>query len=254
VKSIAAFLLASFFLVSSGVSGRAVQSPDNDKATQLLKQVVASTQAIQAMTCDITDIETIGGKSVQKTGTVKLLKPNFLLEEVWQSSASAPTKNEASPHEILASDGQTYWQIASDGTYFKDSASADGKNVGNTDSISPGGAPPDMAGFITLFFNPTMITQFDPSTGVVITNETWNGQGYRVLSQSNQSKDQAGHSNTITGRLYVGPDNLIHRLVIDAGAMGHLELQLLNIKTDATLTKTDFAFALPTWAKPAAGQ
>ncbi len=245
MKRIAAFLLASLFIASASAVVHADQSADNQKVNQLLKQVMTATQAVHALTADISDTETMGGKTVQKTGTVALLKPNFLLEEVWQGTSHS----ESSPHEILASDGHFYWQIAPDGRYFKDSASADGSNVGNTDSIDASGLP-DMASFITLFFNPSVIAQLDPAAKTSVGSEDWNGQTYQFVSQMVESKDPSGKQASITAKLDIGPDNLVHRVTITITTMGSLELQLLNMKTDAALTKADFAFAPPSWAKP----
>ena len=75
------------------------------------------------------------------------------------------------------------------------------------------------------------------------------GVTYKVLHHHFGGGNIAGGENSdFEQRLYVGPDNLIHMYVLEftsAGRPGIQIMRLRNIKVNVPMTRSSFAFTLP---------
>lgn len=238
------------------------------RVTALLRRVEIASRAAKTMTADFTYSVT-GIKRIQfVTGSVQLMKPN--LARISFSHLAEP----AYPN-IFASDGEKVYTftpanfnvntrafapdpafdpvdgakaasgLGGRGSIRSEPARPDGSNIRLWDSIAIQSFFNVRAGISHLFFQDDSELRYEGEQVV-------GGVRYRVISHYFPTGNIPGGEITpFWRRVYVGPDDLIHRYVLEfrsGGRPGIQVMRLENIRINgaAPLTKADFDVPTPT--------
>jgi thiol-disulfide isomerase/thioredoxin len=211
------------------------------QAVALLRKVQASEQAAQSLTADLIYTVKFPGEAVTgipDKATVKLMKPNY--------AAVVLPSPPGSPPNVIASDGaSTYTFTPRTASYLKTPTLPGGGNIHVWDSI-----------VVQAFFDtPNAVKDWiyvdDLNALTYAGTETVDGTSYRVLIHL-MTGTLRGKSCPFVQRLYIGPDDLIHRYRLDFtydGKPGVEIADLRNIRLNASLTSAEFAFTPPADAK-----
>lgn len=233
-------------------------------ARQVFRDVVAATMAAQTMSADFIYSVHTQNPAQEVRGSVRMMKPNLI--RITYSSIARP----AYP-SLIASDGTTRYTFTSSSFRGRfpysspqgfdsllEAKHASGLILGGgkitTNIVEPDGSNLQLWDSVAVqaFFGPERainrhlgdIDNFDYEG-----EETINTVNYRVLYHHVPSADIAGGERTpFDQRIYVGPDNLIHRYVLEfmsAGNPGKQVMELSNIQVNVPMRPEDFAFSLP---------
>jgi hypothetical protein len=232
---------------------------------ELLDRVIEATMAVNTMTADFRySVDHPVNPPQVVTGSVRMMKPNFIC--VTYTSIARP----AYP-SLIASDGTTRWSYTSSGFRFRrpytspedfdpllEAQYASGLISGGgkitTNIVERTGSDLYLWDSIAIqaFFGPEYAvnrhlgdTDDFESEG----EEVVNGVPYRVLYHRIEHGNIAGGElSPLDQRLYVGPDNLIHRYVLGFTSReqaGVQTMELSNVRTNLPMRAEDFAFTPP---------
>ena len=211
--------------LGGGVLGLAlwwgVPAQADQKSDALLKQVEAAAKAAQTLSATVTVAQKGEGQDLKLTGTAKLKKPNFARIVLSQPMAMT-----------LVSNGKKQWTLTND-TYQTQPIDSKGHTL-NTMGILP----------LSLFFNPSSTTfgSFKGTEKRYLGSETLAGKKYEVIEVKGKQPVE------YTLKMYVGPEKLITRIVVDMkqeGQTASSTFSLSNVQLNAPLAKTVFTFKPP---------
>ena len=219
-------------------------SQADPRVLELLNKVQAATEAAQTLTADFTYVtQTPNGDkmdALQDVGTVKLMKPNFA--DIQFSGGRYD--------QHIVSDGTTLWTYRSaTRSYARALADPQGKNINVWRLIIIGG-------FFDVY---TWVRQGiyvgylrELSYGGV---ETIRGTSYQVLEHK-MTGTIRGKDCPFDQKIYIGPDNLIHRFTLEFtldGRPGSEVAELANVQTGQIMGPSDFRFVPPAGSKETTG-
>ena len=246
-------LLPLSVLLTGGVSAAPVKV--DPQALALLQKVQTATQKTHSLAANFTDIYDYQNppREFRNIGAIKLMKPNYAFEQHWN-----PRKNKATgvwekgaDSMIHASDGKTAWLVFFGGEYQKTKADPHGRNVGS--DYTP----------VSDFFNPAQSVlsrvkkQQVKGQLLSLTDggvQLWEGHPYHIVNWQYKpdysfgkeiTKKAPGGVVTERDTLYIGSDNLVHRLVDTYNIGWSGERTLRNVQVNAPLTAANFKFTLP---------
>ena len=246
---------ASTLLLSlSAASAFAAPVQVDPQALSLLQKVqttMQNTQSLTAISAEVTNYHN-PEHEMHWGGTVKLLKPNYAYEQEWDLRKSKATGawEKGNMFTVLSSDGKDAWEVLLSGEYRKDKADAKGRNIG--------------------FFALPTFDFFDTSQSVLaqvheqqkkgqlialsyVGTEAWEGRSYQLIDWDFNADNpiETGSAKKVPNiftehnRLYIGSDNLVHRLVYAYSIGWSGEQALRNVRVNAPLTSASFKFTLP---------
>lgn len=242
-------------------AGRAPAAPVpvDPQAQALLQEVQTATRNMHSLTADFTDIYDYQNpnREFRNVGVVKLMKPNYAFEQHWnpRKNKSTGVWEKGSASMTHASDGKTAWLVFFSGEYRKDKADPHGRNVGSDYTPLPN------------FFNPaqSMLAQVknQQANGQLLSLtdggvQIWEGHPYHVVNwqykpdyslQKDIMEKAPGGVVTESDTLYIGSDNLIHRIMDSYNIGWSGERTLRNVRVNAPLTAANFKLTLPPGAQ-----
>ena len=233
--------LALAALILLGLAPTAVHAAGADRrALALLNRVQARTQAIKTLTAEWTYTVAFPDHIQRDSGTFELSKPN----------QAAIVYDPHTPfYRQIISDGTTLWTFyPPTDSYERTAVDPQGANIRVWDSL-----------VIQAFFNAftavkqSAYTQNDLSDLHYAGTERVDDVPYQVLEHRMIGTIAGGVQSPFVQRLYIGPDDLVHRYVLkfeQNGRPGSEVAELANIKTGAPMPAADFAFTLPPSAIP----
>lgn len=195
----------------------------DEKASRLLKEVVAVYKAMRTLSADFAVHQELpGAPAMEMTGTFKAQKPNrFAIDCAGALSAR------------MTSDGKSVlFLLKPQNAYAQMPANGQAMNLTVT-TVAP----------LTFFFNPGKLLAPDTPTTYLGT-ETWEGTVYELVEQT------LGPS---VMRFFIAPNRVIARLKVhleQGGQKQDVEAALRNIRLDAPLTPADFPTTPPKGTKP----
>lgn len=206
----------------------------------ILNRVAAKTAAVKTLTADFTYTVAFPDRVRRDMGTVTLRKPN---------EAAIVLNLHAPSYRRVISDGTTLWTFSppSD-SYQKEAADPKGQNIHVWDSL-----------IVQAFFNvftavkQSVYTKPDLSDLHYAGTEQVDDVTYQVLEHRMIGTITGGAQSPFVQRIYVGPDDLIHRYVLkfqQNGRPGSEVAELEDVKTGVSLSAADFAFTPPESAIP----
>ncbi|HEX5322366.1 MAG TPA: hypothetical protein VFW40_01170, partial [Capsulimonadaceae bacterium] len=240
MRTVLTITLIGLLCATAGLCASADQ-----KATQIVQQMTKASLAIRSLTADFTERTTSNGQTSYRAGKILLMKPLYLREDFWPADSHGKPKSHSRTmrHEILASNGKTYWQIGPDGKMYRQPASTKlvGSGTAGTGDFS------GLDSLASIFFDnsPQTSDVVPPSTHYTGTAQ-FDGLTCRVLEDSETGMGSAGAMHLT---LVIGPDNLMRRLYVALGNKEKFNFELHNVHTGVRLSKADFAFRQPSWAK-----
>ena len=193
-------------------------------------------------------------------GSFRVMKPNYLREQSWYLEKNKTTGLWEKPKAplIAASNGHKTWHQFGAGQYSQDEADPQGHNIY---AALPSGD----------FFDPAksvlaqVKTQQEKKQLLSLTDagvQNWEGHLYHVVDWSHVFdtpinpplpesllKTVPGGIVTERDRLYIGADNLVHRVVATFNIGWSGEETARNIKVNVPLTVASFKFAPPPGAQ-----
>ena len=216
----------------------------DEAAAQIVSEVQQATQKLHSLTADLTYTLASGIRTQRIEAGVKLMRPNYTLVTLRHAAGSPYAR-------MLASDGKKTWTY-SPKTKRYTSAPADprGLDFHFLDSVVVG-AFFDVPNAISSYMYAYGGMQELDYEGTV----TQNGVEYRVLTHRLTGTSD-GEATAFRQRLYVGPDNLIHKYVLYFGKgdkEGVQVAELSNIRKNPSLQSKEFAFK-PVADRPVAGK
>ncbi|MBV9849952.1 MAG: redoxin domain-containing protein [Armatimonadetes bacterium] len=224
----AAALLASALPVTAARADR--------RALAILNRVEARTKALGTLTADWTYTVAFPDRVLRDEGSVILKKPNY--------AAIAYDPDTPASRRII-SDGTTLWTFyPPTDSYWKVPADPRGQNIRVGDSL-----------VIQAFFNAfTAVKQSahannDLSDLHYAGTERLDEVSYRILERRTNGTLANGAPSPFVQRIYVGPDDLIHRYVLKFrvnGRPGSEIAELQDIRAGAPLSASAFTFTPPT--------
>lgn len=247
---------------------RPVVQRTDPRVTSLLRRVEAASRATKTMTADFTYSVT-GIKRIQFVrGSVRLMKPNFARMEF--SYIAEP----AYPN-VFASDGKKLYiftpnnfntqtrSFTPDPAFTPESGAKAASGMGGNGKITSTPVRPDGAD-IRLWDSIAIQSFFDVQEGISYLyhqnvselryegEQTLDGVKYRVISHYFTNGNIPGKETTpFWQRLYIGPDDLIHRYVLEFRSGGRPGVQIMRLENirrnaQAPLTTADFTAPTPT--------
>jgi hypothetical protein len=190
---------------------------------------------------DVTPLESV----------VKLMRPSYALVETYSlddPTSKHPVKTERS---LTASDGTQVWEIP-DFT---------AKTYSCQQVLSPVDVTldPDQLAVLSTFFGSSWLAEFEKSSDEQVSATykdgiVWKGAKYKVVAIK-QDYDNKKVKLSTTRTLYIGDDNLVHRLIITNlmdGSTSSLDSWIVALDSHPKLTKSDFAYTPPVGMKLAA--
>lgn len=251
-------LLPLLLLLPAG-RAPAAPVPVDPAALALLQRVQTATQKMHSLSADFTQIYYYHNpdREFRSVGTIKLMKPNYTYTQQWH-----PHKNQATGvweksnnSMINASDGKNAWLVFFGGEYRKSKADAHGRNAGGGDA---------MPTFDFFDLSQSVLAQVhkQQKKGLLLGltsagTEKWEGRTYRLVDWSYKNdypfdpetvKKAPGGVISERDRLYIGNDDLVHRLVDTYNVGWSGERALRNVRVNAPLTAASFKFTLPAGA------
>lgn len=271
------------YAVVSPITGRAIAAPSESKrpapvnaarrvtqrtdprVANLLRRVEAASRAAKTMTADFTYSVTGIKRAQFVTGSIRLRKPNFARIEF--SHVAEP----AYPN-VFASDGKKVYIFtpsnfdARTRTFSRDagfdpvSGAKSASGLGGGGKVTTLPAEPDGSN-IHLWDSIAIQSFFNVQAGIGYLyhgniselryegEQTLDGVKYRVISHYFANGNIAGKEQSpFWQRLYIGPDDLIHRYVLEfrsGGRPGVQMMRLENIRLNAKAPLTPADFAVP---------
>jgi outer membrane lipoprotein-sorting protein len=217
------FALAMLALIPAGARADAA-------GEALLQKCVGAEGRIQTLQADFVTTKKTNGQAETIRGTLKLKKPN--LAQIVMNGTGGQN------NITTLSDGKTLvTYMRSDNEYLTEAADMSGGNIARGTILEA-----------MVFFNADTLNQFR-STGTAVKiagSQNVGDMACRVLQITGSQK---GYSY----RIFVGPDNLLRGTSTTMSAGGQsasFESRLTNVKTDAALPQTAFAWTPPKGAKP----
>lgn len=200
----------------------------DEKSDTLLKEVQTATRAVKTLTADLSMSESFKGtdgkdQSIKMAATLRLKKPNLARIDF----------AEGGPAKTVASDGKSIYTLMPDNQYQKMTVDAQGKNI-----------TLEWAAPVSMFFTGqfSLFGTTPPATTTYLGKQTIEGTEYDVV-QLSDTKPFA-----YTGKLYINSAKLATRLDLEikqADQTVKLDAILKNVKVDASLADTAFAYELP---------
>ena len=202
--------------------------------------MAARTKATQTLTAEWTYTVAFPDHVKQDSGTVEMQKPN-LVDITYDPHTPFSRR--------IISDGTTLWTFyPPTDSYEKTPVDPQGQNIRVWDSL-----------VIQALFNvfsavkQSVYTQADLSDLHYAGTERVDDVTYQVLEHRMIGTIAGGAQSPFVQRIFIGPDDLIHRYVLhfqQNGKPGSEVAELENIKVGAPLPAADFAFAPPASATP----
>jgi outer membrane lipoprotein-sorting protein len=235
------------------------------RVLDLLRRVEKASLATKTMTADFTYTVAAVDRQQFVAGSVRLMKPNYA--RIAFSYLAAP----AYPN-VFASDGQKVYTFTpesfqTDTRTFRPgpfdplagARAASGLEAGGgkieAAPVTPHGMEIRLWDSIAVqaFFDPEEALGYlysrDPSELKYEGVKTLNGVPYRVLyHRFENGRIAGGAASVFHQRVYVGPDDLVHRYVLEFTSQGRPGIQIMrldNIHRNAPMTASDFAFTPP---------
>jgi thiol-disulfide isomerase/thioredoxin len=253
-----ALLLAALPLVS--LSALAQQTPAaspavDPKADAVLERVEKKMAGLKSLSAAVQEYARTTHpdkptSELRTTGTVRLLKPNYGYYEYTTARKDAATGSwKESPGKfVYASDGNQGWLVPQNARYIKRTVGPDGKGVAS---------PITQAGFFGSGSSLRSRAALARQKGQLRAfgyqgKETWEGASYDVVSFDIDQTLPGGKSAVTSYRVYVGADDLPHRVITDTAYDGermYAEYTAADIKADFPATPADFAYTPPAGAK-----
>ena len=199
----------------------------DEKGEALLKEVEKANKAAKTLTADLTmsynakDAEG-KGQAMKLAAAVKLKKPNLARIEFSEGQFA----------RVIASDGKNLYTLMPNNQYQKNAADAQGRNISAL-----------WATQISMFFS-GQFTGFggDKPTPMYVGRQTVDGTDYEVVQTS------SAKPFIYTAKLYIAPSKLVTRMEMqitqDKQKIAY-DAVLKNVKVDATLSDSVFAYAPP---------
>ncbi|MDB6024326.1 MAG: polymerase, sigma-24 subunit, subfamily, partial [Verrucomicrobiales bacterium] len=243
-----------------------VSLTNGPSAKEIIDQVTEATMAVKTMTADFRySVDSINPRQMV-TGTVRMMKPN--LARIIFTSIARP----AFPN-LVASDGKTRYSYTSsqfnirnpyvtpesfdpklEAQYASGLIAGGGKIT--TNIVEPDGSNLRLWDGMPLqaFFGPEhAIRQYifvkDMEQLKSEGEQQIDGVTYRVLYHHyKQGNIEKGEESPFDQRLYIGPDNLIHRYVLEfmsGGQPGIQIMELSNIQVNVPMNEEDFSYTPP---------
>jgi outer membrane lipoprotein-sorting protein len=201
----------------------------DDKGNALVKEVVAAGKAVKSLTAEVSFKETYQGKTMDMTGKVRLMKPNFAYVEMGTPFG-----------QIMASDGKNFYTVMTAQNQYLP-----------TQPASALGPALSFLAPVGMFFDPgialtpatSKASGASPASSPIYAGkETVEGKEYDVLQVT---QDQPQHTVT---KFYVGADKLVLRTQMEMTVNKEtitMIIALNNVKKDLPATASDFAYKLP---------
>jgi RNA polymerase sigma factor (sigma-70 family) len=219
-------------------------SQADPRVLELLNKAQAAAEAAQTLTADFTYVtQTPNGDkmdALQDVGTVKLMKPNFA--DIQFSGGRY--------NQHIVSDGTTLWTYRSaTRSYARALADPQGKNINVWRLIVIGG-----------FFDVYTWVRHGIYVGDLrelsyAGVEIIRGTSYQVLEHK-MTGTIRGKDCPFDQKIYIGPDNLIHRFTLEFtldGRPGSEVAELANVQTGQIMGPSDFRFVPPAGSKETTG-
>ncbi len=261
----------ALLLSLSAASASAAPIPVDPAALSLLQKVQTATQKMHSLSADFETDMTITGvgrtTQTQQTkipfrgiGSSRMMKPNYLREQHWNLEKNKATGLWEKPKTLLigASDGHKTWVQFGAGQYMVDEADPQGHNL-----------------YATLpsedFFDPAKSVlaqvqkQQEKGQLLSLTDagvQSWEGHSYHVVDWNHVFdtpvspplpesllKTVPGGVVTERDRLYIGSNNLVHRVVTTFNVGWSAEYTARNIKINTPMIASAFKFAPPPGAQ-----
>ena len=210
------------------------------RALALLNRVEARTKAMGTLTAEWTYTVAFPDHVKHDSGTVEMQKPNYA---VIVFDPNTPF------YRRIVSDGTTLWTFhPQTDSYDKTPVDPQGQNIRVWDSL-----------VIQALFNvfsavkQSVYTQSDLSDLHYAGTERVDDVTYQVLEHRMIGTIEGGAQSPFVQRIFIGPDDLIHRYVLhfqQDGRPGSEVAELENIQTGTALPAADFAFTPPANATP----
>lgn len=227
-------------LIRQGASADQPAAPA-PTAQALLQRSAATLQAASSIQADFEEIDSYPGqyKDLAQRGTLSLVRPGeFRIDirrfrRVNASQPWTPSGNDA----ISVDNGSVY-------TYaFLHPHSTQIHTEPSTEKIIRTALKPasPLAGFFSNVAAPADASFRPP--------ETWEGASYQVVEYSIDGRDD----RTVDARAWIGGDDLVHRLVYTSETEDGIvtrEWNLRNIRVNADISSSTFAYAPPADATP----
>jgi outer membrane lipoprotein-sorting protein len=237
----------------------------DSSAAALLGRIQTATLAAKTLTADFTYTVTSVKQQQMVTGKMRLMKPNFArLTFSYMAYPAFPN--------LVASDGTNIFTFKPSG-FLPDHTFAKGPFDCWRGALCASGALPGGGTISVTSAHPEGLNVhlwdamplqafFDPETAIrqylylssmeeldTEGDQELDGVTYKVLHHHFGGGNIAGGENSdFEQRLYVGPDNLIHMYVLEFNSAGRPGIQIMrlrNIKVNVPMTKSSFAFTLP---------
>jgi outer membrane lipoprotein-sorting protein len=207
-------------------------------AAKIMHRVVVKIQSTHTMSADIT--QRINGDDVigPIAGHIDMEAPNKRFGDFWfYTPGKKLDHNPNHPQLIIGSDGKQAWSVDYEGTVHKSLGS---KSI---DSL------PDIAVFIYTNLKQQEEAVMDNRVHVLPGQSLWEGEKYTVLSSIAPGANDEGGATKFF--VYVGNDNLIHRLVQKNDHGIQMELCYRNIQLNKSPPLNRFSVyvpaSAPTW-------
>jgi outer membrane lipoprotein-sorting protein len=192
----------------------------DDASAALLKQVATATKALKTLTADLEMSQDAGGNPMKMQGSVQLKRPNLAKITVSIGGNNA---------QMVDSDGKNLY-IVFGNQYMKSSPGVNGERIQAMGAFQ-----------IPMFFNPSLT--FLPNAATkYLGKETLDGKEYQVIGVTSPA------AKGMDVKLYISDAKLVERVSLDVnsgGARVHIGTAFKNIKTDAALADTAFAYTPP---------
>ena len=216
----------------------------DEKADHLLKEVEAAIASLQSLTADISGIVHDQRPNriplTQFTGKARMKRPNLARIDYQKATHQEDGTLIAKERAVIDTDGNTLWKFdPQKNEYHKMSVAPNGDNISIADSLI------DQP--VYMFFHSRIVHTDAPP--IYLGEETWNGKSYRVIEFREESTSPA-EAPLIRQRVYIGPDNLIHRFVneqLQGKYVAEWTLQYIRPKTP--MRESTFVYAPPPGAK-----